>query len=282
MREVQVTGIGVVCAHGVGVAALLDGVRAQRRALSPLPFSTAGFPITEGGVAVGFEPKEFVARRKDLKLMSRDARLAVAAGVLALQDAGLPLEVDDALGLYFGVGHEKGEVDDIAPAVAASAEGGRLSLDRLTGRGLDLMNPLSPLKTLPNMPLAHVSIRVGARGPNLALSPDEHATALALEEARTAIAEGECERALAGGADSLTSLAGFCLAWRHGRFGPGLPPGEGAALLVLEAADVARARGVAPYRRGELPYPLAPFVGFSGAAHPALTEAAAYALGGRA
>jgi 3-oxoacyl-[acyl-carrier-protein] synthase II len=282
LREVVVTGIGVVSAYGVGASVLAEGIVSGRRALADLPFSTTGFPISLGGVAQGFEPKRFVARRKDLKLMNRDARLAIAAGVLAFEDAGLPLgDPDEGMGLYMGVGHEKGDVDDIAPAVAASMVGGRLSIDRLAARGLDLMNPLSSLKTLPNMPLAHVSIRVGARGPNLALAPDEWATEAAIAEAFAAVAEGECERALAGSADSLTTLSGFCLAWRHGRLGPGRLPAEGAALLVLESAEGAAARGVRPYARVEVGGPLTPRMGFAGAAQPAIELAAAHALGGR-
>jgi 3-oxoacyl-[acyl-carrier-protein] synthase II len=282
MREVWITGVGVVSAHGLGSHALASAIRDGRRSLTKLDFPTEGFPIREGGLADALDPEEFVTKRKDLKLMSRDARLAVAAGVLALRDAGLEGEAGDDLGLFMGVGPEKGDVSDLVPAVAASREGGRLSIPAFAARGMELMNPLASLKTLPNMPLAHVSIRLGAMGPNLALSPDERATELAMEEAEAAVAHGECDRALAGGADCLTSLSGFCLAWRHGRLGPGRPPGEGAALLLLEAAEVARARGARPYRAEDLPGPLAPWIGFSGAAHPAICRAAELALGGRA
>lgn len=282
MRDVVVTGIGVVSAHGIGVQALVEGVRQRRRSLTELPFPTQGFPISEGGVCVDLVAKRFVTRRKDLKLMARDSRLAVAAAVLALDDAGLDWgEGDDELGLFVGIGHEKGEVEDVAPAAAASRQGDLLSIQRLSERGLDLMNPLSSLKTLPNMALAHVAIRVGARGPNLALTSDEAAGALALDEGRWAVASGECDRVLAGGADSLTTLAGFCLAWRQRRLGPGLPPGEGAAFLVLESAEAARERGAQAYRRGDPPGPITPYLGYAGAASPAIDEAAAFGLGGR-
>ncbi len=281
MREVRVTGVGVVSAYGVGLEPLLEGVRSGRPALSPLPFDTTGFPLAEGGVVADLQPKRFLTRRKDLKLMSRDARLAVAAGVLAVQDGGLEPGADEALGLFAGVGHEKGEIDDVLPAVAAARDGARLSVARLAERGLSRLNPLASLRTLPNMPLAHLAIRLSARGPNLALSPDAAATELALEEARLAVAEGECDRALAGGADSLVGLAGFSLAWRLGRLGPDRPPGEGAAFLLLEAEEAAQARGARPYRRGDLPGPLTPLVAHAGAAAPALAEAAAFGLGGR-
>ena len=282
MRDVVVTGVGVVSAHGVGVQALVAGLRDRRRSLSPLLFPTEGFPISEGGVCVDLDPKQFVTRRKDLKLMARDSRLAVAAAVLALDDAGVDwADGDDRLGVFVGVGHEKGEVQDVAPAAAASRDGPWLSIERLSSHGLDLMNPLSSLRTLPNMALAHVAIRVGARGPNLALSADEGAGALALDEGRWAVASGECDRVLAGGADSLTTLAGFCLAWRQHRLGPGLPPGEGAAFLVMESAEAAWARGAAAYRRVEPDGPLTPYIGYAGAASPALAEAAALGLGGR-
>ena len=282
MRDVVVTGLGVVSAHGLGVQALVDGVNERRRSLSPLPFPTQGFPISEGGVCVELDPKRFVLRRKDLKLMARDSRLAVAAAVLALEDAGLdPGEGSDDLGLFVAVGHEKGEVEDVSLAAAASRDGATLSIELLSSRGLDLMNPVASLKTLPNMALAHVAIRIGARGPNLALTSDESAGAVALEEGRWSVATGECDRALVGGADSLTTLAGFCLAWRQRRLGPGLPPGEGAAFMVLESAELARQRGARPYRRTEVDGPLTPYIGYAGAATPAIAEVAAHGLGGR-
>jgi len=279
MREVRVTGIGAVCAFGIGVDALVRGVRSGEPALGELPFDALGFPFTSGGVVPGLKPKQFVARRKDLKLMSRDARLAVAAAVLAVEDAGL--EEDEALGLFFGVGYEKGEVDDVLPALHAARDGEHLSVARLAEHGLAMMNPLSSLKTLPNMPLAHVAIRLGARGPNLALSPDAAAAELAIDEAWSAVAQGECDRALAGGADCLTSLAGFSLAWRLGALADGLPPGEGAAFLVLEAADAADAAEARAYTRAERPVDLDRWIGHAGAAAPALAEAAAWGLGGR-
>lgn len=285
----MITGIGVVSAFGLGAEALVAGLRAGRPALSPLPFPAAGFPHQQG--ARGPERSvlaRLVLRRKDLKLMSPDALLAVAAGVLAWQDAGLPpeppAELADEVGLFLAVGSEKGEVTDLAPAVAGSLQHGRLELGLLAARGLSCINPLDSLKTLPNMALAHLAIRLGLRGPSLACCGPADAGRLALDEARRSVAAGECPLALAGGADSLVSFAGYVQAWRRGELEGSAVPGEAAAVFVVEDEATARARGARPY--GEPPgAPAAEVVqaaaGHCGAASWPLALAAALHESGR-
>lgn len=250
-RRVAITGLGVVSACGMGVEALARGIAAGRPVLSPLPFPATGFPHAQGGCAPErSQLARLLTRRKDLKLQNPDALLAVAAGVLAWQDAGLSPETvePEGVGLFLAVGVEKGEVTELAPGVAAALgpAGDRLDLQRLADGGLARIHPLDSLKTLPNMALAHLAIRLGLRGPSLALCGSPDAGRHALAEALEAIAAGECELALAGGTDSLVSFAGYVQAWRQGLLDGGAFPGEGAAIFVLEELGAARARGAPP------------------------------------
>ena len=231
-----------------------------------------------------------LTRRKDLKLMSRDALLAVAAGVLAWQDAALadaPSVDPEGIGLFLAVGPEKGEVSDLALAAQASRapqHPAALSLGRLASEGLPLIHPLDSLKTLPNMALAHLAMRLGLRGPNLALCGGPGAGRRALAEARWAIVEGRCDVALAGATDSLVTLSGYVPAFRDGSLGPDRVPGEAAAVLVLEARDVAQARGAAPYglvEPDETDADLAGVVGHCGVALEPLAEVLARGRAGR-
>ena len=286
-----VTGLGVVSAFGLGHGALVQGVGHGTPALSPLSFAAPNFPHSEG--ACGPERRELarlLTRRKDLKLMSRDTLLAVAAGVLAWRDAGLEdaqgIDHED-VGLFLALGPEKGEVGDLALAAHASeapAAPGRLDLGRLAQEGLPRIHPLDSLKTLPNMALAHLAMRLGLRGPNLALCGSVDASERAISEASLAISEGRCALALAGATDSLVTLSGYTPAWRDGSLGRDEIPGEAAVVLVLEEEGAAAARGVAPYgaARGLLSErQIATAVGRCGLATAPLARALAHAQAGR-
>ena len=252
MLQPVVTGIGVVSGFGLGMEALLGGLRAGQAPLAPLPFPASGFPHEEG--ACGPPRRELaraLTRRKDLKLMSRDTLMALAAGVAAWEDAGLPSSSVDPeeVGVFLAVGREKGEVTALGPAVAAAAAecGSRLDIERLARLGLDLINPLDSLKTLPNMALAHLAIRLGLRGPSMALCGGPDAGRQALTEARAAVAEARCMLAMAGGTESLVSFAGYVQAWREGLLSQEDLPGEAAAVLVFEDRSHALQRGIRPY-----------------------------------
>ncbi|MEZ4475156.1 MAG: beta-ketoacyl synthase N-terminal-like domain-containing protein [bacterium] len=238
---VAITGIGLVCPAGIGLAASLArlavGPLAPRRPEGPEGDALPDPPILT--VPEAFDPRPLLKRRKDRKLMARANELAVGAAHAAAAAAGL-LDALDAAGLYLGVGREPGNLDDILPVLAHSHTDGRFDAGRLVAEGMGQMNPLSSLKTLPNMSLAHVAINLGIHGPGQALTDDAGAGTRALLEAATAVAEGLVDVALAGGADARTAFTDRSTALRLGQTGP---LGEAAAVFVLERADRARARG---------------------------------------
>ncbi len=236
--SVVVTGVGIVCPAGVGSEAVLT--RLTEGPLCPEEGSDA---LPEPAVlrVPGFDPKRYVKRRKDLKLMARANQLAVAAARLAADEAGLSdADLADAA-IYLAVGLEPGSVDDLVPPAAHSVgEDGRTSVKRLAEEGMRWMHPLSSLKTLPNMSVAHTAIALGAMGPSLALC-GEGADRAALERALADLRDGRARVALVGGSESFTD---FTDRIRMRRLGERGPASEGAAVLVLERAEDAAARGV--------------------------------------
>src|SRR5262249_29531516 len=117
---------------------------------------------------------------------------------------------------------------------------------------------------LPNMAAGWVSMRYGARGPIAAPATACAAGNQAIGEAFRAIQRGEADAMLAGGADALIHpavVAGFCalraLSRRNEEPSQASRPfdgerdgfvlGEGAGILVLEALDLAAARGAHAY-----------------------------------
>jgi 3-oxoacyl-(acyl-carrier-protein) synthase len=262
-RRVVVTGAGVAAPSGLGMAAFGRALDEARSLCAPITaFDASGFAASSGGEVPGIEPRTLVRHPKEAKVLARASVLALAA-LADLQRAvpgpwiGDPWEA----GLFLGVGLEQGDVRDLQPPVEASVRGGgkRLSLSKLASAGMDAMNPIASLKTLPNMALAHVAIRLGdaaPRGPNAAYSPFDAASLEAVGAAAAAIRSGECDVALAGGADSALSVLGLLTFHRLGIARASAPMGEGAGLLLLEEADRAAAAG----RR-----PLAEIAGFGSA-----------------
>ena len=233
---VVVTGLGVISPIGHSPDAVAAAVAAGTTGLMPST-ELAHLPDDRAGGAGKIPVRAWLKRRKDRKLMARASELALAAAGPALGDfSGDRVE----LGLFLGVGREPPDDGECEGALAAAAHEGRLDPIRLAGRGRDLYPPLLPLKTLPNMALAHISINLGVMGENGAWAGECGAGQRAVLAGIQAIAEGRCEAALVGGADSLVDLGSARDRLRLGHNGP---PGEAAAVLLLESLDAATARG---------------------------------------
>jgi 3-oxoacyl-(acyl-carrier-protein) synthase len=234
--KIAITGLGLSTPLGEDPAAVAAALRDGQHALSahpplsPLPDSRAGTVARPGFRA-------YLRRRKDAKLMTQATRLALAAAGAAL---GTWPGDRSALGLYLGVGREPPDDGDAEAALAAACRDGVLDEAALAGRGRDLYPPLLPLKTLPNMALAHISINLGVGGDNGAWAGGPEASGRALSEACWALREGRAPAALVGGADSLVDLGSARDRLRLGRGGH---PGEAAAMLLIEPLEAARARG---------------------------------------
>ncbi|RME25435.1 MAG: hypothetical protein D6798_08980 [Deltaproteobacteria bacterium] len=225
--EAAVTGWGLQCALGTDPVAVAAALDAGESAVAPHP----DLDCLPGGVAasVGRLPlRDWLRRRKDAKLLARPAALALCAAGPALGERD---EDRLEIGLFVGVGQEPPDRGESAPALAASARDGRLDEARLASVGRELYPPLLPLRTLPNMALAHVSIHLGVGGVNGAWAGEAEAGLHALRAAMWALAEGRCAVALAGACDSHADLGNARDLRRRGILDP---PGEAAAFLRLE------------------------------------------------
>src|SRR5881392_1053934 len=116
------------------------------------------------------------------------------------------------------------------------------------------MHNISPLdfsmKTLPNLAAGHVAIAHDAQGFCRVLTEGPIGGARAIGDAYRLIGEGDLDVALCGGADAQLEELFFATYWGAGLVASddghhaGLTAGEGSGLLVLEAVEHARARGV--------------------------------------
>lgn len=276
--RLRVDAIGLVSAVG-GDPATLVGLApgAGLRAHPPLAHLPGG-PLA--GVVEGPDLKPWLRRRKDRKVMARPSQLALAAAGPAM--AGFSGDPAD-LGLFLGVGREPPDSGESEPALAASAAAGALDEALLAGPGRDRYPPLLPLKTLPNMALAHISINLGVTGENNAWAGDAGAGLRAVVSGMWAVHEGRAPAALIGGADALVDLGSARDRLRRGRTGP---PGEAAAILRISPWD-GQTDGVGLDLRVDEdglesvdPAPLRAALGDTGAAEgPLLLVAAVHAVG---
>ncbi len=246
--EVLVTGLGVVSPHGDDAQALFDALLAGRSALVPV-FPELARPAC--AALVDFDPLQWFTKLQ-LAGVDRVSQLAVAAAELALRDAGLgeTLGADpERVGVYAGCG-----MGGAGALETAYRSGGRVP-------------PLTIPAFMPNAPAAQVALRRQVLGPVLTYSVACASSSVAIAEAAAAVQRGDLDMAIAGGSEALV-VPGVVLAWQamhtlaactpettatcvrpFAADRSGFALGEGAAFVVLESADHARARGARSHAR---------------------------------
>lgn len=251
MTNAVITGLGLVTPVGTGATEAWDGIVAGRSGAGPIEdFDVSGYETRIAAQVRDFDPAAYMPAR-DVARCDRFSQMAVAAAVLAWDDAGLTDEVDR----------------DRAGAVVGSGIGGLYTIEEqaaaLERGGPRRVSPFTVPKLMPNAAAAAVSMRLGLRGINHCVASACATGAHALGEALLAIRSGRADVVFAGGTEAaLTplSLAAFArmgaLSRRNddpaaasrpfdaGR--DGFVFGEGAGVLVLESEEHARRRGAQP------------------------------------
>lgn len=268
-RRVVITGAGVVSPLGNDPEAVWQALGEGRSGLE------AGTELDSGGFRTricarvrDFNPRKFIADAKALKLMTRPVRLGVAASELAIADAKLDLAGVDPfrLACYVGSPGHAGDRDELLPALeaASKAASGELDLGAFGAEGIATINPLWLLKSLANIVLYFVSMKLGAQGPNGNICMSGAGGVMAIGEAFRGLRRGAADIAIAGGYESLLDeerLESFepsgLLYLGNGipaagsrpfdRDRGGFVPAEGAAFVVLEELEAARRRGARIY-----------------------------------
>jgi 3-oxoacyl-[acyl-carrier-protein] synthase II len=237
-KRVAVTGIGVVSALGPDARSFAAGLRAGRSGIAPLTlFDTAGFRATLAAQAPDPSPPVDEAQ---LETASRPDRFGLQAAFEAVAHAGLDARALADAAVVFGTG--TGGLTSTEAFVKAGGGPASMLIAHQPASVTDL-----------------VARHLGVRGPRTTIMTACSSSATAIGYAADRIRLGHVEVALAGGAEGLTRLtyAGFgCLRATAPGDEPcrpfdaerkGLTLGEGAAVLVLEDYDRARARGATIY-----------------------------------
>jgi len=256
-RRVWVTGLGLLTAVGTGLPAFRAGLRAARSPVRRIDrFDPSAFRSQVAAQVDDFDPLDHMDARAARQL-DRFSQFGLAAGRLALADAGLvPGEGGSAdrerIGIYLG-----SALGGIAYAEAQH--------ERYLERGIRAVAPNLALAVFGGAAPANLGIALDVRGPILSTANSCASGAVAIGEALQAIRGGEIDAAVAGGVEVPLSPLAFgafdiIRALSSGSndaperaarpfddHRDGFVMGEGAALLVLEAAEIADRRGAAPY-----------------------------------
>jgi 3-oxoacyl-[acyl-carrier-protein] synthase II len=256
-RRVWITGLGAVTPIGSGSDALWAGVRAARSPVKRIDrFDPSPFRSQVAAQIDAFEPTDYMDA-KAARQTDRFSQFALAAGRLAMADAGLGVATPgapraDRFGVY--VGSALGGI-----AYAESQH------ERFMEKGIRQVAPNLALAVFGGAAPANVGIALGLHGPILSTANSCAAGAVAIGEALRLIRAGGADAVLAGGVEvplsplafgafdiirALSSTRNDDPAAAERPFDAsrdGFVMGEGAALLVLEDAEVAQRRGARPY-----------------------------------
>jgi 3-oxoacyl-[acyl-carrier-protein] synthase II len=268
-NRVVVTGVGAVSPLANSAKQHFERMVAGHSAVERLDDSAyANYaPMLQARVQ-DFDRREFIVDRMLRKLLSPSPAFALAAATDCLRDAGmLGTDVTDC-GLYVGSVCLDADPEAFIPALRESIDASnQVDLSRFATHGIKLVDPLFLVKSLPNAGLCAIAIQHQALGPNANITNGSVSGLQAVISATDALRRGEAEMALAGGYDSLLrmdSIVDHLLAGRlaGNHFEPraacrpfdrrrsGYALAEGAAFLMLETLDRAKARGATIY--GEL------------------------------
>ena len=252
-RRVVVTGLGVVSPVGNDVATAWSSLVSGTSGIAPVSrFDASAFSCRFAGEVKGFDIEQYLPA-KEARHMDTFIHYGLAAGLQAWKDCGL--EVTEANAERLGV-------------VVGSGIGGLPMIEsthaELAARGPRRISPFFVPASIINMISGHLSIRLGLKGPSLAVVTACTTGLHCIGEAGRMIEYGDADVMLAGGAESTVSplgLGGFAAAralsqrnddpatasrpWDKDR--DGFVLGEGAGVMVLEEYEHARARGARIY-----------------------------------
>jgi 3-oxoacyl-[acyl-carrier-protein] synthase II len=247
-RRVVVTGVGLVCALGIGTEESWKNLVAGQSGVGPIThFDTAGFDCKIAGEIKNFDPFQWI-EKKELKKMGRFIQVALAGADFAVKMSGWkPGDSDlDEVGVYISSGI--GGFDIIEREHIKLMQGGPSRI-----------SPFFIPSAIVNLASGHVSIRYGARGPNSATATACSASAHAIGDSFKIIERGAAEMMICGGTEATITpmgVGGFASMkalstrnddparasrpWDAGR--DGFVVGEGAGILTLESLEHAQKR----------------------------------------
>mgnify|MGYP006281813017 CR=1 FL=1 len=252
-RRVVVTGLGAVSPVGNTVDESWAAILAGRSGAAPITsFDVSSCPVRFSASVKDFDVSPYLSP-KEARKMGLFIHYGMAAGIQAIEDAGIEATDENRQRIGVSIGSGIGGLPEIEHSVEVLQEGGPRKL-----------SPFFVPATIINMIAGNLSIRYGFQGPNVSIVTACTTGTHNIGDAARLIEYGDADVMVAGGAEMATSplgVAGFAAAralstrnddpeaasrpWDKGR--DGFVLGDGAGVLVLEEYEHARARGAPIY-----------------------------------
>jgi 3-oxoacyl-[acyl-carrier-protein] synthase II len=252
MRRVVVTGVGVVSPLGTGNSKNWEALTAGRSGIGPISrFDASDLPVKIAGEVKDFVAEDFIDK-KEIKKMDLFIQYSLAAAQFAMDDSGLVIDEENAERVGVLVGAGLGGLPAIERYHSALLEGGYKKI-----------SPFFIPMLIINLAPGHISIRFGAKGPNLS-SVSACATGThSIGDAYHMIKRGDADAMIAGGTESTVTplgIGGFTVmkalstnddparaSRPFDKNRDGFVLSEGAGIVVLEEYEAAKKRGAKIY-----------------------------------
>lgn len=266
-RRVVVTGMGCVTPLGTNPEELWSRLKRGESGVDyTQSFDAAQFPTTFSAEVRDWDVADQLDDPEIWKKRGRHTQFAAGAANQAVVAAGIDETMDPTrFGVYLGSGEGQQDFETFTRMVlAAIREEDKIDVAAFVKTGIEILNPVDELEQEPNMPVGHLASMFNAQGPNANCLTACAASSQAIGEARELIRRGDADVMLSGGTHSMIhpfGVTGFnlltALSTRNedpqGASRPferdrdGFVLGEGAAMVVLEEREHAKARGAQIY-----------------------------------
>ncbi|MDH5444646.1 MAG: beta-ketoacyl-ACP synthase II [Gammaproteobacteria bacterium] len=252
-RRVVITGVGMLSPVGLNVKSSWENILAGKSGIAPIThFDVSAFATRFGGSIKDFDVTTIMAA-KDARKMDPFIHYGIAAGIEAVEDAGLEVTDDNAHRIGVAIGSGIGGLHTIEKNYEAYKKGGPRKI-----------SPFLIPASIINMISGNLSIRFGFKGPNVATVTACATATHSIGDAARMIEYGDADAMVAGGAEMATTalgLGGFAAAralssrnddperasrpWDKDR--DGFVLSDGAGVVVLEEYESAKKRGANIY-----------------------------------
>ncbi|MEK6697788.1 MAG: beta-ketoacyl-ACP synthase II [Nitrospirota bacterium] len=252
-RRVVVTGVGMVTPVGLDTEKTWEGLINGKSGIGPITqFDDKEMPTQIAGEVKGFDPAAYI-EPKEIKKMDRFIHLAIAAGQMAMDDSGLKITPENA---------------ERVGVVVSAGMGGLPAIERYhkayLEKGYRKISPFFIPMLIINEAAGNISMRFGAKGPNICVVTACATGTHSIGDAFKWIQRGDADAMIAGGTEScicVTGVGGFnamkALSTRNSEperasrpfdaERDGFVMGEGSGIVILEELEFARKRGARIY-----------------------------------
>jgi len=279
MRRVVITGVGAVSPLGTGNAANWDALVKGQSGIGLITrFDASDLPVKIAGEVSGFNAEDFIDK-KEIKKMDLFIQYAMGAAHFAMEDSGFVINEENAERVGVLVGSGLGGLPTIEKYHLALQDGGYKKI-----------SPFFIPMLIINLAPGHISIKYGAKGPNVSSVSACATSTHSIGDAYHIIKRGDADAMIAGGTESVITplgIGGFAamkaLSDRNDdptaasrpfdKNRDGFVMGEGAGIVILEEYEAAKARGAKIYAEvvgygltGDAYHPMSPGPGGDGGA----------------